>query len=387
MNRRAIIFAVLAAVIAASPVSAITPGSDLLIAGAARSGPWVADLLINNPGTSNVTVEVFWLERSQANNNPVSQTYAVGPDATLVLTDVMKEEFGMDTATGAFRIVATGGVVTANLIAYAVVDDADGYRTFGSGFEAIPASSATSTGQTTNIMGMVANSAFRTNLFALAGANGATVKFDLLDTDGDVVDTSTVTLRKYEPWLRNVTKLWDVASFDDGTAQVRVTAGSAVVLGSKIDSNKKSTDPTTLEPAFGAGAASVDGTYQFAIYDSALFATGGFLEIFDGDVETIWGTYNNYDKDENSDGVEDCTVVFQWGDFFEPTAVEDFESGVQFTDSYAGSGDMTWTLTFTVSDNMGFSGTISAVGSGFSGDNDGCNGTFPPMVFEGGKTN
>jgi hypothetical protein len=60
---------------------------------------------------------------------------------------------------------------------------------------------------------------------------------------------------------------------------------------------------------------------------------------------------------------------------------------VQFTDSYSGSGDMTWTLFFTVSDNMGFSGTISAVGSGFSGDNAGCNGTFPPMVFEGGKTN
>ena len=368
-------------------MSAITPGDDLLIAGAARSGPWVADLLINNPGTSNVTVQVFWLERGQANNNPLSESYAIGPDATLVLTDVMKEEFDMDTATGAFRIVTTGGVVTANLIAYAVIDDADGRRTFGSGFEAIPASSATSVGQTTNIMGMTATSAFRTNLFALGGANGATVKFDLLDTDGDVLDTSTVTLRKYEPWLKNVTKLWDIASFDDGTAQVRVTAGSAVVLGSKIDNHKKSTDPTTLEPAFGSGAASVDGTYQFAIYDSALFSTGGWLEISGGVVETIWGTYSNFDKDEDSDGVEDCPLIFQWGDFFDPTDVEDFETGVQFTDDYPSSGDMTWTVTFTVSDNMSFTGTVDAVGSGFSGNDDGCNGTFPSMVFEGGKSN
>ena len=85
-------------------------------------------------------------------------------------------------------------------------------------------------------------------------------------------------------------------------------------------------------------------------------------------METIWGTYNNYDKDEDSDGIEDCDVVFQWGDYFEPTAVEEFASGsgVHFTDNYAGSGDMTWTLTFTVSD---------------------CNGTFPAMVFEGGKAN
>ena len=246
----------------------------------------------------------------------------------------------------------------------------------------------------TNLTGAVLNDSFYTNLFALAGSSGVTMDIDLLDPDGTLLDTTQVVLEAYEPWLATASDLWDVATFDDGTAQVHVRAGSMVMLGSKVD--RLSNDPTTLEQEYGAGAASVDGIYQFAIYDSEGFASGGNLVIDNGVVIQITGTYMNFDKgvidpdtgDVIPGGDFECTLVLRWGDYLTPAAVEDFASGVPFTDlNYSGGGQMDWTVTFTVDDNLGFSGSIDAVGSAFIGVDTGCNGTFPTLQFEGGKSN
>ena len=383
MRTRKVTLVFITLVLATSAIFAIAPGGDLLIAGAARTNRWHSDLYINNAGTTTVSVDVLWLERDQANPNPVSRTFSIGPDETLILEDVLLNNFGMNNAAGAFRVTATGGEVTANLLVFSGFNDPVG-GTFGSGFEAIPASAATGAGDSTTVMGLASNSSFYTNVFALAGANGVTMDLDLLDPDGDVLDTARITLGAYEPWLSFRTDLWDVSTFDNGTLLARVSAGSAVILGSKTDEN--STDPTTLESAFGAGAGSADGTYQFSIYDSLAFASGGNLAIDDDIVEVINGTYINFDKVDGG-GVSECTLIFLWGIGLSPTAVEDFETGVEFTDTYPDGGDMTWTVTFTVNDNLGFSGTVGAVGANFTGDDTGCNGTFPTLLFEGGKSN
>lgn len=383
MKARNLLILGLGVLLAASSAVAITPGDDLLIPGAARTNRWHTDLLINNAGATTVSVDVLWLVRDQANPNPESRTFSIGPDDTLILVDVIRNNFGLNSGTGAFRIVSTGGEVTANLIVYAGFNDPVG-GTYGSGFEAIPVSAATSAGQSTTLMGLVSAGDFYTNLFALAGASGATMELDLLNPAGAVLDTAVVTLEAYEPWLSFRTDLWDVPTYDDGTLLARVTAGSAVILGSKID--ERSQDPTTLETSFGAGAASLDGTYQFAVYDSLGFASGGNLVISGGEVFPLNGTYINFDKLDGQ-GNSECTLIFLFGIGLAATDVADFGAGVEFTDSYPDSGDMTWTLTFTVEDNLGFEGTIDAVGSNFSGADEGCNGSFPTLVIEGGKSN
>jgi hypothetical protein len=392
MNRSNLIVICLAALLAASQVGAISPGDDLLIAGAARTNRWIADLYINNPGDATVSVDVMWLERGQANTNPETRTFNVGAGETLILDDVLSNNFGFNRAEGAFRISATGGVVTANLIVFTGAGDPDG--TYGSGFEAIPASAATAAGESTNLTGVVLTNDFYTNLFALAGANGATIDIDLLDPSGSLLDTEEVVLQAYEPWLSSVQNLWDVASFENGTAMVRVETGSMVILGSKVD--RRSNDPTTLEQEFGAGGGSVDGTYQFSIYDSLGYASGGNLVIVNDIVEAIYGTYTNFDKLDDQDNFA-CPLILPWGFEMPPTPVEEFasSSGVEFTDNYLDdpetsadeSGDITWTVKFSVNDGLGFSGTVEAVGANFSGDDVGCNGVFPPLSFEGGKSN
>jgi len=131
-------------------------------------------------------------------------------------------------------------------------------------------------------------------------------------------------------------------------------------------------------------AEPVDGTYQLAVYDSLAFASGGNLVIADGTVVAVNGTYFNYDKVDGG-GASQCTLTFLWGSGLNPTDVEDFESGVEFSDTYPNSGEMTWTLTFSINDNIGFSGTLAAVGASFTGVDSGCNGTFPTLTIEGGK--
>ncbi len=381
MNARKTIIFCLGLLIAASTALAIAPSDDLLIAGAARTNKWHADLYINNAGLTTVSVDVLWLERDQANPNPTSQSFSIGPDDTLILEDVLKNNFGFNSAAGAFRITTTGGEVTANLIVFTGFNDPVG-GTYGSGFEAIPASAATGAGESTTVMGLASDSSFYTNIFATAGANGVTMDLDLLDPNGNVLDTAQVILEAYEPWLSFRTDLWNVSNYENGTLLARVSAGSAAILGSKTD--EASGDPTTLESSFGAGAGSADGTYQFAVYDSLAFASGGNLTIADDVVEAINGTYFNFDKVDGG-GDSECTLIFLWGVDLNPTDVDDFASGVTFTDTYPDGGEMTWTLTFSIDDNLGFAGSLAAVGANFTDADTGCNGNFPTLTIEGGK--
>ncbi len=380
MNSWAVHLVVFFLLISATPSSAITPSDDLLIAGAARTNRWTADLYINNPGSTGVTVEVWWLNRDPGLTNPDPEAYNLDGDETLILDDVLLNEFGLNRAEGAFRITTTGGEVTANLIVFTGVGSDNG--TYGSGFEGIPASSATSAGGSTTLAGLVLTDDFYTNLFALAGSNGVTMDIDLLDPDGILLDTEQVVLAAYAPWFSSVENLWNVASFENGTALVHVRAGSMTMLGSKVD--RVSKDPTTVEQAFGVGAGSLEGTYQFALYDSLAFASGGNLVIEDGTVAAINGTYSNFDKTDDQGEVE-CPLIFQWGFDLTPTAVESFAEGVEFTDTYPDGGEIAWTVTFTNDGNLGFSGAVDAVGSNFSGVDEGCNGSFPTLLFEGGK--
>ena len=71
-----------------------------MIAGAARTNRWHSDLYINNAGTTTVSVTVYWLERDQANPMPAARNFSIGPDDTLILEDVLLNNFGLNNAAG-----------------------------------------------------------------------------------------------------------------------------------------------------------------------------------------------------------------------------------------------------------------------------------------------
>ncbi len=377
--RRSIVRLLCVVLVTASvPALALNSGNDVLVPAAARAGSWVTDLYIMNPGTSTVNGTIYWLERGQANPSPAdTATFTLAAGETLVLEDVIFDTFGFGTGTGAFRIVADGMVV-ANCRIYSLVDG----DTFGQGFEGVPASAATTA--STDIVGMGSNAGFRTNFYALAGADGASLSLSLLDPTGAVLANTTYELGVYQPVLDNVTTFY-ATNYDDGTLHVDVTAGAAVVGASKVDENTG--DPTTLESwVVGGGETSADGIYQFAIYDSESYATGGNVVVAGGMVTSFNGTYTNWDK--MTGGVSDCTMIFRFGSAFDPTvALSEFAQGVTWTDSYLDSGDLTWTVQFDVIGNMALAGTIDAEGSVFPAEDIGCDGVFPTLTLAGGKTN
>jgi hypothetical protein len=382
MRRLIITIVALALAASAAPVFALNAGPDIIVPAAGRGTPWVTDLYIANPGNDTVSGSVYWLVRGAANPNPTSFSFTLSPGETGVYDDVILAEFGLESANGAFYVTASDSVIVNSRI-YAT----DGSSTFGQGFEGVPVPGATSSGSVATVVGLSYNSSFRTNIYATAGADGATMTLRLLDPSGSNIASFNLTLGAWEPYLRRVDQVFaGVANFDNATLTADVTAGSVVVGASKVDN--ASTDPTTLESnaTVAGGATSADGTYQISIYDSALFAAGGNF-VIDGDVVTqINGTYFNWDKLDG--GEPSCTLQFSWGLGLSPTPVADFASGVTFSDSYTstGSGVMEWTVTFTIENNMVIDGTVSAVGSDFTDPTElGCNGTFPALVLMGGK--
>ena len=367
-------------VLAAGSAVALSPGQEVIVPAAGRGAPWGTDLYIMNPGTSTVSVTVSWLVRGSSNTNPDSFTISIMAGETAVLEDVIFNDFGLDEAGGAFLVEADGGDVIVNSRIYA----SEGGATFGQGFEGVPTWAATQEGQFTDAVGLTFNSDFRTNIYATAGADGASIDFSLLDPDGIEFATTTLNLDEWEPYLRRVNQLFQgVANFDNATLHAEVTAGSAVVGASKVDN--ASTDPTTLESAATGGGGGVSGTYQMSLYDTLAFAAGGNLVVAGGDVNAINGTYFNWDKLNGSDPA--CTLIFQWGQGLSPTPLADFADGVTFADSYAstGGGVMTWTVQLEPGEGSTLEGTVTAVGSEFTGIDDGCNGNFPPLTLMAGK--
>jgi hypothetical protein len=347
---------------------------------AARVSTWITDLYIMNPGTEPVSVTVAWLVRGQANLDPLDLTYTVGPGETLTLPDVILEEFGMDTASGAFRVTADTEVVVNSRI-YSV----DGDETFGQGFEGTPMALATMVGETSDVVGLSFNSQFRTNVYACAGPSGASLNMVLVAPDGTEIATKTKNLQSWMPFLQGIDQLMNSGEFDDGTLRVTVTNGSAVVGASKVD--EISSDPTTLEGSVSSSAmAEVNGIYQFAIYDSLSYSTGGNLVVEDGAIEALDGTYTNWDKLDGT--VSECTWLFLFGrGLATPVSLEDLANGVEFSEDHSthGLGVMTYTVSLEIMDNLYITGTIDAVGSDFPAGDEGCNGTFPQLVIYGGK--
>jgi len=374
----------LAIVTLAMPAPALTPGTDVLVPAAGRAGNWVTDLYIMNPGLDETTVEVSWLVRGESNENPTTMSYDVAGGETLVLTDVISSEFGLETGSGAFRITA-GTEVIVNSRIFSQGED----RTFGQGFEGVPMTQATEEGETADVLGLSVNDAFRTNFFACAGPDGVSMSLSLVGPDGSELASRTRTLGAWMPVLQNMNGFMPVdGGFDNATLRVLVTAGSAVVGASKVDEG--STDPTTLESSVTVDAipvGDVNGTYQFAIYDELSYATGGNLAIEEGALNGLNGTYTNWDKLDDS-GDSACKWILLFGENLPtPTTLADLENGIEFAEDYTshGLGVMTYTLALEVHDNFYITGTIDAVGSDFPVDVDGCNGEFPQLVVRGGR--
>jgi hypothetical protein len=371
---------VLAVLLALSNSSwALNTGDDILVPAAARAGNWITDLYVMNPGGATVSVTVYWLVRDQANPDPVSFSFDLLPGQTKVMEDVILAELGLAAGVGAFRVTADGDVLVNSRI-YNLQAPA----TFGQGFEGVPAALATAAGQVTDVVGLTSNDSFRTNLYALAGANGATMVVSLRDTSGADLLSRTYTLGAYEPILGNIRDELGAGAFANGTLHVAVSAGSVLVGASKVD--ETTDDPTTLESWLecGSGGLGAAGTYYGVTVDSANYLGGIFVTV-NGSREVTWIQLSY--RGDVADQTNPCQVAFNIGIDLtaSPVPLADFASGYAYQASFFGPVlDLVFTLEEDQED-LFITGEVSAVGTGWTEDFSGCNGTHNTQPILLGK--
>jgi len=369
------------------PASALTPGADIMVPAAARAGSWITDLYIMNTGENPVDISISWLVRGQANSEPaITISFTLAGGETRVLADILLNDFGLSSGAGAFRVVASGEVIVNSRI-YAV----DGAQSFGQGFEGVPTAAATPAGASTEVVGLsnIVGS-FRTNFYALAGAEGASFDLLLVDPAGTEIGRGSLVLGAWEPYLKKITQVLSCGDFAEGSLRITVNSGSLVAGASKVD--EISSDPTTLEAAIPAGSGiPAAGNYNFVLRDEDGPTSGGSLVIEGNRLSSLDGSFVNWKKDENADSSPDCPLQFQWGDGLASASLEDLEEGIEFSDSYTGGGTMTWMLRLHFEGGTSLSGTLEATGSDFPSSTDpeqdlsGCNGSFPALEIHGGK--
>lgn len=369
----------------ALPALALSPGIDLWVPAAAKApgvedSSWATSLYVYNPGETSVDVELLWLTRAQANPDPVSAVFTLQPLETLRLEDVVDELLGVDEATGAIRVLASGEV-----LAWARIENRLATGTYGQGLEAVPAQASVPADGWTEVLGIAHGTAHRSNFILVDTSGvGSEVELELIDDSGAQLAAGSMTLQAYEPILAPVTDL-GVDQVASGTLRVHVVSGAVIALGARVD--RGTGDPVTLESSWrSAGASEPTGTYYGSLID-ALYPGGVILEMdHEGQVTSLVFTYPSAKLD--------CPYFFPaGGQFTTPIPLEDLlaDEGVSWTQGYtmeAGtSGDITWTVTvdeFVA--NTYLKGGISATGECWTGWLSGaCDGSFDTIPMRASK--
>ncbi|MEE4270524.1 MAG: hypothetical protein V2I67_02545 [Thermoanaerobaculales bacterium] len=189
------------------------------------------------------SVSLCWLDRDSPNSTTdCVDGIVIEGGVVRIFPDVVAGEFFMAQATGAIQVRSSTPVgVWARM--YSESDQG----TFGQGFEGIPTESWWDEGTAGSIPGVISGNDFRTNFFALAGGDGATLRVTF-KSGTDAFGSSVFELGPWMPVLKNVANFLNLPVVENAIGQlvVEVVAGRAVFGGSVIDND--SNDPSTLQP-------------------------------------------------------------------------------------------------------------------------------------------
>ncbi len=271
MIRKSFLLAVILAL--AVPAGATISGGDLVIPAAIRGqganqSRWQMDLILLNTGSQTASVAVYWLPRETDNSSATPVNLSIPAGQSITYDDVVKSLLGLESATGAIRIVSNVAVA-ANSRVYNIKSGA----AVGQGFEALGPDALVSEGGSTTIPGLRQDSANRANLFATAGPDGAGFMITILSPAGAVLGTKIYNISAWSAFYAPVT---DIVGGSPGDVQARisVTSGSAWFAGARVEN--ASGDPFTLAAVFPPPFAvtALAGTYTGAWYNVTFCSTG-----------------------------------------------------------------------------------------------------------------
>lgn len=383
----------LVALAVASSLFALPPAKETFILSAGQ-GPgsgtsqWRTDAWIFNPSTTQkATVDIYFLPRttgSGGNTNPTSRRVEVNALETRELAAILSTTFGLSgTNFGALRFVSDQDVVVTGRIfdANVKIQGQASAGTAGQFYPGLSSALAIGNGQYTDIVGLAQDTAARSNLaFVEVSGNAANLKLERINASGVVQATITDAVGAYGArQINRVLESLQGASTTNQRVRVTVTGGTGKVLVAASRLDNVTNDPFTVEmtttagtgvPSTGkfegmvtvaeTGGERVDGGVRIVVGSSAVTDYAGVAGIICGSVP--------YTLDFSPD--PGTSIPITSSAFTAPAVAipyEDTPGHTIFT--------TTWTLAGTRASNGTWSGTLTSVTAGGTGDWASCNGT------------
>jgi len=242
-------------VIGVSTSMASFQGDDIYVPAVGR-GPgasgsyWYTTAWFHNPGADEAVVTVSLLLRNQPNPTPDAQVFTVAAGSSVTFEDAIIDLFGLDAASGAFRIQSTERIAVGARIFNQPGDTIS--ESQGQFMAGIPASFAIVPGQIVEVPGILepADETFRSN-FGFVETSGSTAKVavTLLDGAGTELASKNYNLGPYASFQRPLTNLAPDTLVEGGILRFEVLgpSGAVVAYASAVANGVQSQDPTTLD--------------------------------------------------------------------------------------------------------------------------------------------
>lgn len=242
-------------VIGGSTAGASFLGDDIYVPAVGRgegaSGSfWYTTVWFHNPGADAAVVTVSLLLRNQPNPTPDAQVFTAPAGSSVTFEDAINDLFGLDDASGAFRVQSTKPIAVGCRIFNQPGDTIS--ESQGQFMAGIPANFAIMPGQSVEVPGILqpAGETFRSNFgFVETSGSTAQVEVTLLDGTGLELASKNYTLGPYAAFQRPLTNLAPGAMVEGGLLRIEVvgTSGAVLAYASTIANGIQSQDPTTLD--------------------------------------------------------------------------------------------------------------------------------------------
>jgi hypothetical protein len=200
---------------------------------------WQSELTLHNTSSRTLVVDLTFHD---SNGGDAEKTISINPRATQAIQDIVRTQFGLESATGAI-VVEVADADASRLAVTSRTFNASAAGTFGQDIPAYRAEEAAAAGDVAVLAGPSSSVADRFNfgVFAVAGSE---VTWQLVRADGTIAARKDVTYAANEQKQYNngVVTLFNSTAADSDTVYAIVKSGKGVFYGSAI--NQASGDPT-----------------------------------------------------------------------------------------------------------------------------------------------
>ncbi len=242
-------------VIGTSTAIASFQGDDLYVPavgrGSGASGSyWYTTAWFHNPGAHETMVTVSLLLRNQPNPTPDTQVFTVPAHSSVTFEDAILDLFGLDAASGAFRVQSTESIAVGARIFNQPGDTIS--ESQGQFMAGVPASFAIVPGQIIEVPGIIepADETFRSNFgFVETSGSSAKIAVTLLDGAGTELASKNYTLGPHSAFQRSLASFAPDILVAGGILRFEVlgTSGAVIAYASAVANGVQSQDPTTLD--------------------------------------------------------------------------------------------------------------------------------------------